>query len=44
MTVWLMVIVVIFVVIFTVNSSIQSFLVVKNTKSNKVAVSIRFTT
>lgn len=42
MTVWFIVIIVTFAVIFAVNSSIHSYLVVKYAKSDKVAVSVGF--
>jgi len=42
MIVWLVVIIVSFAVIFAINSSIHSFLVVKYAKSDKVAVSVGF--
>jgi len=42
MTTWLVVIIVAFAVIFAINSSIHSFLVVKYAKADKVAVSVGF--
>mmetsp|Transcript_17490 Transcript_17490/g.37940 ORF Transcript_17490/g.37940 Transcript_17490/m.37940 type:complete len:615 (-) Transcript_17490:31-1875(-) len=42
MTVWLIVTIVAFAIIFAVNSSIHSFLVVSYAKSDKVAVSVGF--
>lgn len=42
MTVWFIVVIVTFAIIFAVNSSIHSYLVVKYAKSDKVAVSVGF--
>jgi hypothetical protein len=42
MTVWFIVVIVAFAIIFAVNSSIHSYLVVKYAKSDKVAVSVGF--
>lgn len=42
MTVWFTVIIVAFAIIFAINSSIHSFLVVKYAKSDKLAVSVGF--
>lgn len=42
MTVWFVLIIVVFAIIFAINSSIHSFLVVKYAKSDKVAVSVGF--
>jgi MFS family permease len=42
MTVWFIAIIVVFAIIFAINSSIHSFLVVKYAKSDKVAVSVGF--
>lgn len=42
MTIWFIVIIVTFAIIFAVNSSIHSYLVVKYAKADKVAVSVGF--
>ena len=42
MTVWFIVIIVAFAIIFAINSSIHSYLVVKYAKSDKLAVSVGF--
>lgn len=42
MTVWFIVIIVTFAIIFAINSSIHSYLVVKYAKSDKLAVSVGF--
>lgn len=42
MTAWLIVIIVVFAIIFAINSSIHSYLVVKYAKSDKVAKSVGF--
>ena len=42
MTTWLIVVIVTFAIIFAINSSIHSFLVVKYAKSDKLAVSVGF--
>lgn len=42
MTVWFIIVIVAFAIIFAVNSSIHSYLVVKYAKSDKVAVSVGF--
>ncbi len=42
MTVWFIVIIVTFAIIFAINSSVHSYLVVKYAKSDKLAVSVGF--
>jgi len=42
MIVWLLIIIILFAIIFAINSSIHSFLVVKYAKKDKVAVSVGF--
>merc|ERR1719343_630813 len=42
MTVWLVVVIVAFAIIFAINSSVHSFLVVKYASKEKIAVSVGF--